>query len=283
MPMRYTAGTVNFTIKSMSSSPDYICPLCQSALHPIGNSLRCDNNHSFDFAKEGYVHLLPVQMKKSLAPGDDKNMVLARREFLALGHYQFLRDELAKLVSEHAPKVLVDLGCGEGYYTSFLQQAQPEAKVYGVDISKPAIKYAAKRNKQVHYSVATNAHLPFSDDYVDVIANVFAPLVGKECRRILKPNGKIITVTPAPQHLFELKQAIYDSVLLHEAPLAPEGFIITHVKELEHKVTLETKAALENLLLMTPFGWKISPEKKNKLLASIPFSVTLNFYLSTYI
>jgi len=267
----------------MSQSPEYLCPICQASLELSDKTLSCANKHSFDYAKEGYVHLLPVQMKKSLAPGDDKNMVMARREFLALGHYQFLRDELAERVSEQAPTVIVDLGCGEGYYTSHLQQALPDSKIYGVDISKPAVRYAAKRNKQVHYSVATNAHLPFASQNVDVIANVFAPLVGKECRRILKPGGKIISVSPGPKHLYELKNAIYDRVELHEAPTAPEGFSLEQSKSLKRKIVLDSAEAVENLLLMTPFGWKITAEKKQALLASIPVEITLNFFINTYV
>ena len=267
----------------MSHNPDYLCPLCQSPLVLDDKTLSCDNNHSFDFAKEGYVHLLPVQMKKSLAPGDDKNMVQARRDFLSLGHYQFLRDALADEVLKHSPQVLVDLGCGEGYYTSHLQQALPEAKVYGIDISKPAVKYAAKRNKDVHYSVATNAHLPFANHYVDVIANVFAPLVGKECERILKADGQIISASPGPNHLVELKAAIYDEIELHTTPTPPSGFRLAQARELEQTILLESEKAVQALLAMTPFGWKITEQKKQALLASLPVKITLNFILSTYV
>ena len=106
----------------MLSAPEYSCPICYSTLKLDNNTLKCGNNHQFDYAKEGYVHLLPVQLKKSLQPGDDKNMVLARREFLQSGFYHFLRQVLLTIIKQYEHNRIIDLGCGEGYYTSFLQQ-----------------------------------------------------------------------------------------------------------------------------------------------------------------
>lgn len=267
----------------MLNTPHYQCPLCHTQLVTIDKSLKCDNNHQFDFAKEGYIHLLPVQLKKSLQPGDDKNMVLARRAFLELGHYDFLRQALLKTIQQYNHEVLVDLGCGEGYYTNFLQQQLSDCQVYGVDISKDAVKYAAKRNKALHYSVATNAHTPFTDRSVDLIINVFAPLVGKECLRILSERGRIISVSPGAKHLVELKHAIYDKVELHEQAKSPEGFRLKKTTNIERVIELSEPKDIENLLTMTPFGWKISEQKKSDLLANLPFSLTLQFSLNEFV
>lgn len=266
----------------MSQSPNYQCPICQSAMVKIDSSVKCNNNHQFDFAKEGYVNLLPVQFKKSLNPGDDKEMVLARRRFLELGHYEFLRQHLLKVITNESPKTIVDLGCGEGYYTSFVAQTTEAEEVYGVDISKDAIKYSAKRSKLVHYSVATNSRTPFSDDQFDIILNIFAPLVGKECMRILNQRGVIISAAPGEQHLRELKQAIYDQVELHEAAKAPEGFQLRASENISQTVTLQSTDEMRDLLTMTPFGWKIVPEKKQALLENNTFSITLSFDINIF-
>lgn len=266
----------------MSQSPNYQCPICQTAMTKADRTLICENNHQFDFAKEGYVNLLPVQFKKSLNPGDDKEMVLARRRFLELNHYDFLRQHLLAAITAKTPKAIVDLGCGEGYYTGFIAEASKLEQVYGVDISKDAIRYSAKRNKSVHYSVATNSKTPFSDGQFDLILNVFAPLVGKECARILNQGGVIISAAPGEQHLIELKQAIYDQVELHDTAKAPEGFQRVCTENISQTVKLTSRDEIIDLLTMTPFGWKIVPNKKQALLANDTFSITLSFDINVF-
>lgn len=263
------------------SAPHYICPICSSNLVLTDKTFRCKNNHCFDYAKEGYVHLLPVQNKKSLHPGDDKNMVMARRAFLEGGFYHFLREHVIDQIDD-TKSTIVDLGCGEGYYTNELKAQRDQAQIYGVDISKAAVKYAAKRNKDVHYSVATNALLPFTDQSVDVILNIFAPISAKETRRIVKQDGKLLTVTPGQDHLFELKQFIYDAPEKHEQAQTPEGFELKNLETVTKKVTFERAEDIENLLVMTPFGWKITPQKKQHLLESLPLELSFCFNFSEY-
>lgn len=264
------------------TSPQYICPICSSELQLTEKTFRCENNHCFDYAKEGYVHLLPVQNKKSLNPGDDKNMVMARRAFLENDFYHFLRERVIQQIDNTEDLRIVDLGCGEGYYTNELKIQRPQAQVYGTDISKAAVKYAAKRNKEVHYSVATNALLPFADNSIDVILNIFAPISPKECLRIIKQEGRLVTVTPGQDHLFELKQFIYDAPERHEQASTPDGFELKVFDTVSKLVRFERAEDLENLLLMTPFGWKITPEKKQHLLESLPLDLSFCFNLSEY-
>lgn len=268
------------------TTANYSCPICGTPLilnNASGSkSIVCENNHMFDFAKEGYVNLLPVQLKKSLQPGDDKNMVMARRAFLELGHYDFLRQELVSTIKKYPHAKIADLGCGEGYYTDYVQNELAESETYGADISKSAVKYAAKRNKQVHYSVATNAHVPLHSGYLDVIINIFAPIVGEECKRVLTEHGKLITVNPGAKHLYELKAHIYDNVDEHQVPATPEGFELIDANTIEQTVELASQQDVLNLLDMTPFGWKIRPEKKQNLLDNLPIQITLSFTLSEY-
>ena len=155
--------------------------------------------------------------------------------------------------------------------------------VDGVDISKDAVKYAAKRNKNVHYSVATNAHTPFSEQQFELIINIFAPLVGKECKRILKSDGRILSIAPAANHLIELKQVIYDTPELHQSAVPPEGFILSASRNIQQTVQIDNKNDIINLLTMTPFGWKISEQKTQELLSRLPFKLTLDFTLNEFI
>ena len=260
----------------------YRCPICLERLTKTANTLGCANQHHFDFAKEGYINLHAVQHKKSLQPGDDQNMVQARRAFLELGHYQFLRDRLVDIAQESEPNIILDLGCGEGYYTNHIQQAMNHTQVYGVDISKAAVRYAAKRNTNIHYSVASNALLPFADKFADLIVCIFAPLTSKECHRILKTKGHLITVSPAANHLFELKAHIYDEVMLHETETTPDNFEHSQLQKIEKQICINDNKTIEDLLSMTPFGWKITAEKKQKLLNSLPLSLTLSFNIHQY-
>lgn len=280
--MGYTDKQHSLKTYTMTKLPEFSCPICATKLLKIDNSLVCENKHMFDYAKEGYINLLPVQLKNSLQPGDDKNMVLSRREFLLLGHYDFLRQAIVHTLLTLAHRNIVDLGCGEGYYTDCIQSQVIDTNVYGVDISKSAVKYAAKRNKQVHYCVATNSHTPFADNFSDIIINVFAPLVGKECQRILTEQGRILSVSPGAKHLIELKEIIYDTAQLHDAATPPDGFELADKQDIEQTIILDKQTDIENLLTMTPFGWKISEQNKQRLLSQLPFQLTLSFTLNQF-
>jgi len=261
-------------------SLDYICPICSSDLTLNNKTLKCVNNHSFDFAKEGYVNLLPVQNKKSKDPGDNIEMVQARRNFLAQGHYAFLQSAVAeKVASLPAKKIILDLGCGEGFYTQALQKSAIDCKVYGIDISKPAVKYAAKRYPDCYFSVASIAQAPFDNLQADVIVSIFAPLFDAELSRLCK--DKLIVASPGPRHLFELKSHIYQDVNLHTPVPCPNGFESDSEETLTRTVVLDIPTA-KNLVMMTPFAWKFRPEHWQALEKKENIEVTLEFYLSIF-
>ena len=125
------------------------CPVCQQTLQQQDNNLRCSAGHSFDRAKQGYWNLLLSHKKKSKDPGDNAEMVQARRDFLDQGHYRQLSDQINQLVLNSLPETpsrILDMGCGEGFYTAALEQALSDAgredALIGLDISKHAVKSA---------------------------------------------------------------------------------------------------------------------------------------------
>lgn len=241
----------------------FCCPLCGAPLADTANGLQCPGRHSFDRAKEGYVHLLPVGQKHSKAPGDDKGMVAARRAFLAKGWYQPLRDTLCRLAIEFTgdePCVL-DAGCGEGYYTAGIRGALCAAgktpRIAGIDISKFSLQKAAKKYPGIEFAVASAYRLPVASGSVDLLLNVFSPLALDEFRRVLKPGGVYLYVVPAANHLWELKEILYDRPYPNEEKETPyEGFAYEKILPVAYAIHLPSQADIHALFQMTPYYWK---------------------------
>jgi len=261
----------------------YRCPLCSSPLPRSNKTYRCNNNHCFDQAKEGYVNLLPVQYKHSKSPGDNKTMVDARRAFLDQGYYQPLIDEILKLYQEFAvdKTIVLDAGCGEGFYT--YQHKTPNNEVYGVDIAKDAIKIAAKRYKGCNFSVGTLSQLPFDDGLFNWVYSIYAPLLEEEFNRVLKNKGYLLTVTPAENHLFELKSLIYREAKEHNTSKTPIK-IMTLLKEQRLNYSMEFNCGedISNLLAMTPFAFKATASLLTELRAKTQFSCQADFLIRLY-
>ena len=191
----------------------FCCPACGGALQKRDRALVCPKGHSYDLARQGYVHLLPVKEMHAKVPGDTKQMVDARRRFLATGPDNAFRDKLAALVAESLPAggAVLDAGCGEGFYTAALYDAARErgGTVSGVDISKFAVKAAAGKYKGIDFAVASLFHLPIADESVDVLTDVFAPIVPGEFHRVLKPGGTMMLAVPGARHLYGMKEVLY--------------------------------------------------------------------------
>ena len=267
----------------MTIAPQYLCPLCQQALSLIGKTYSCSNKHSFDQAKQGYVNLLPVQFKHSKAPGDNKSMVLARRSFLDKGFYQPLVDKMLALYQEYgqlnAP--LLDAGCGEGFYSH--QHKMASNQVYGVDIAKETIKIAAKRYQSCHFSVGTLSKLSFSDNFFAWLTSVYAPILATEFTRILKHGGYLLTVTPAQQHLYELKQLIYRQANEHDISKSEiNGLKLVTEERLSYTMNFDNSDDVLNLLAMTPFAFKASTDVIEQLKNTPTFNCQADFILRLY-
>ena len=247
------------------------CPVCAAPLTRGEGAYVCPNRHSFDIAREGYVHLLPANQKHSKAPGDDKEMAAARNRFLSGGYYGHLRaalEELALAYAGEAPTV-VDSGCGEGYYTAGLYEALSAAghptAMAGVDISKFCLRWAAKRARQVEFAVASAYHLPVADGRASLLVNCFSPLAAEEFCRVLAPGGVFLYVVPAPDHLWELKEVLYDKPYRNPEEAIPyQGFAYLDIVKAERDITV-TGQSLTDLFRMTPYYWKTPREGSARL------------------
>lgn len=262
---------------------DYLCPLCNETLLLTGKTYRCSNNHCFDEAKESYVNLLPVQHKHSKSPGDNADMVNARRSFLDNGYYQPLIDKLMSLYHQYATSTLpvFDAGCGEGFYTH--QYKTDNNQVYGIDISKSAVKIAAKRYKNCHFSVGTLSHLPFADNSIGWINSIYAPILENEFTRVLKAEGYLLTVTPAEKHLIELKSLIYIDAKEHDTAKNPiENLTLINEEKLNYTMEFNNSNDILNLLSMTPFAFKASAEVIEELKSKQSFSCQADFLIRLY-
>ena len=250
----------------------FCCPICGGPLDRGPSAYSCPAGHSFDLAREGYVHLLPANRMHSKMPGDDKGMAAARAAFLSKDYYAPLRDALCSIALANtgpAPSVL-DTGCGEGYYTSGVYQALRRAgrsvTLAGTDISKAILRRAAKREKDAEFAVASSYHLPVADGSVDLLLNCFSPLAIEEFHRVLRPGGVFVYVVPSEKHLWELKQVLYDHPYVNEVKETPyEGFRYVSIRHVRDIIHLEDPADIQALFGMTPYCWKTPKAGVEKL------------------
>ena len=260
---------------------ELICPICQLPLASEGRTLRCGRNHSFDVARQGYVNLLPVQQKRSLHPGDTREQVLSRREFLETGAYGPIVEAVKKAAAGHAGPIL-DVGCGEGWYA--VQVADHlNAELTGLDISKEAVRCAAAKYKGRRWICGTAAHLPIADESVGVLMSLFALTMPLEFRRVLKADGIFIQVLAAQDHVMGLKSIIYPEILLKEKDSVPvlEGFELVSSTPVRFEFTAEG-AQIGNLLSMTPHFWRISAEGAKRLKETERLTDTASCVVNVY-
>ncbi|HEV2662326.1 MAG TPA: methyltransferase domain-containing protein [Ktedonobacteraceae bacterium] len=245
------------------------CPICTTQLAQSNNTLICANAHTFDIAREGYINLLRKQL-----PGDTKEMLVARRSFLERGSYQPLSDTLNQLANTHlagstSPTNILDAGCGEGYYLGRLQQALADRSLQcvGFDISKEAIRLAARRYKQACFVVANlNERLVLADSALHMILNIFAPRNPAEFARVLVPGGLLLIAIPEPEHLLQLRSALHLlNIEEHKQEKISEQFAadFDFVTAADLSYTLHLKhAEIVQAVMMTPNYWHLSAEQR---------------------
>ena len=261
-----------------------VCPICCTDLTVYGKSYICQNHHSYDISKDGYVNLHVVQHKKSHSAGDTSISVQARKRFLMNGFYEPLRVKIGQIISNLSPKTVLDIGCGEGYYTSVL--AHHSRQVIGLDIAKTAIITASKTyknheiGKRVVWVVGTGAVLPMANETVDVCTSLFSPLPKYEMLRVLKSEGYLLMATPAPLHLYTMRERLFDGVNLHNPTkfigrLNPE-FKLVGQWQVDSPLSLDGQN-LSDLMDMTPYAYKAKLDKKMALKCESDFKVVASF------
>ena len=270
-----------------------LCPVCQTPITTTEDGGVCRKGHRFDRARSGYMHLLPANRKHAKNPGDDKLMVDARRKFLDKGYYRPLADTVSRLAGEwlanlpHQTPCVLDAGCGEGYYTTLLYDALcqrgMEPDILGVDISKLALDKAAKRQKAIFYVVASVFHLPAPDACCDLLCSLFSPYCPEEYQRVIRPGGAMLLVIPGENHLWELKQAIYERPYKNQVkPFALEGFTLLDHMQVHDTIYLAEHNDIENLFKMTPYYYKTSEQDQARLLGRGELTTQIEFEVLLY-
>ncbi len=257
-----------------------ICPLCGGGFALEERSLRCPAGHSFDLAKEGYVNLL-VGSKPGDATGDSKQAARFRRDFLNKGYYAPLRDALTARYARRRG-ALLDLCCGEGWYTSALA-ALPGLRVYGFDLAREMVRLAAKRPGDMTLFVANLARIPVAEGAFDWATLLFAPFREQTLLRVLKPGGGLTLVVPGRRHLFGLKQAVYARPYENDEALPETAALeLLEVQKVRGTVLLESQADIQAVFRMTPYYYRSSPADRAKLEGLDSLETEIEFLLAEY-
>lgn len=264
----------------LNSASLLCCPICQEQLSAVGRTMICPNGHSFDIAKEGYVNLLRSNKSGDLI-GDDKVSARCRRDFLNKGYYQSLREYLQRLFADGTGSVL-DICCGEGYYTSALAENK-NLQVYGFDISREMVRLAAKRGGAACF-VANLAAIPVADGSFDYAMHLFAPFQEAEFFRILKNGGRLYTVVPGSHHLYGLKQAVYETPYVNDEKLPETSSLrLLSKTKISTDITLTSQTDIDAVFRMTPYYFHTSMQDKEKLKHMDTLETKIEFVIGEYV
>lgn len=264
----------------------FLCPVCGQLLKESEGSFKCLSGHCFDKSRSGYVNLLISRGKKS--HGDNKIMINARHNFLKKGYYEDLKKSLCSEIKKYSEKgvSLLDSGCGDGYYTVGMFDVisgKEKSEVYAIDVSKEALKIAAKSCPKVRFAVASAYKLPFENESFDIVTSLFAPLSFNEFYRVLKKGGVFTTAIPLENHLYQLKQAVYDTPYKnHPESTEQKGFELLNTQEVRKEIYLESNEDIKNLFMMTPYYYKTSLSDQKKLDSLETLSTEIEFLILTY-
>jgi 23S rRNA (guanine745-N1)-methyltransferase len=283
-----------------------LCPVCKESLqaNESNKSLSCENNHSFDRARQGYLNLLLAHKKKSKNPGDSQEMVIARQAFLNSNFYRPISDSLNQIVVDMALKLdlskpekplqVLDIGCGEGYYSQRLHNSlsdhQIDHKLFGLDISKDAVIAAAKRakaddDKQSEWLVASAIDIPLQEQSIDIATCLFTRLMPESYHQVIKQDGLFICVNTGEKHLIELREKLYDKITKVEFDPVKnmgEDFELVDHQQVSYQNTLSSQQQIQDLLLMTPHNWRTKAENKESLSSLEELTVTIDAQIHVF-
>ena len=256
-----------------------ICPICQNKLTLTEKQGICDQGHLFDRSRQGYINL---SLKQSKGHGDNQLLSHARDIFLNGGFYEFLSQKIIEILKQYPHQFLLDLGCGQGYYLKQFVSALKPTQSVGIDLSKDSLKIASRNDKQSTYIVATSAFLPIQNESVDVVLNMFSPKVEKEVYRVLKPKGIWIGVDVAKNHLLQLKEMLYEQVVLNdETPESFNDFTLLH-QEIIQQEKIVKQPYLSALLDMTPYRFTSPLDKIQQVYQQTQTPMCFSFNIKVY-
>lgn len=264
----------------------FLCPKCNKKLITDPSRAYCESGHSYDRSRGGYYNLL---LTNKASHGDNREMVLARRAFLSAGYYTPLVTALVAEVLLHTESgaLVLDAGCGEGYYTDAVERAvfdrDSKSTVYALDVSKDAVRELTKKNSRITAAVASSYRVPLADGSVSTVINTFSPLAIDEMRRLMGSGAVLVMAIPAEEHLYELKSKIYDTPYKNEvADTKIEGFELISDKKITYKMHLDSKSDIQSLFKMTPYAYRTRPENAARILELDSLECTADFRLFTY-
>jgi 23S rRNA (guanine745-N1)-methyltransferase len=218
-----------------------------------------------------------------LQPGDTAEQVRSRRAFLEGGFYAPIANALCALASDHScTGPILDVGCGEGYYSAQLAE-HLNTELVGLDISKEAVRCAAAKYKDPLWLCATASHIPVADGSAQLITSLFALTMEEEFHRILAPGGYYFQVLAAQDHLLGLKSIIYPELKLREKDSVPQlrGFDLLQSVPISFTFTVQGQQ-VQNLFSMTPHVFRIGKEGAQRLARTEILTDTASCILNIY-
>ena len=257
----------------------FICPVCKGKFTETSTGLLCENGHNFDRSKKGYVNLLTNN--KSKQHGDDKLMCTARHEFLSKGYYNPLLEASIAMIAKYTKDgdVILDAGCGEGWYTKNIMKSLPDVQIAAVDISKDALSIANLKNS----AVASVYDLPLEDNSVSMVLNIFSPLSETEYKRVLINNGYLIYVIPLENHLFGLKSLLYNDPYKNAVKSYElDGYVLCDTAEVLYTIEIDNNADIRNLFTMTPYYYTTGKNGHDVINNTPNLSTQAEFCVLTY-
>lgn len=265
---------------------NFVCPKCAMPLVEDGVCAKCENGHAYDRAKAGYYNLLLSSAGGT--HGDNREMVEARRTFLDTGAYKPLADKVSETIKKYiSDGAIIDIGCGEGYYTDIIERGFSDAgltvSVSAFDISRDAVKYAARRNKRLELAVASAYKMPVANGYFDCAVNMFSPLAPDEVLRALKPGGIFVMAIPGVEHLFGLKSAAYDKPYKNTVGDSQiEGFELVSEENIKYRITLDSKEKIKSLFMMTPYAYRTGRVERERIFSLDILETDIEFIVFVY-
>ena len=260
-----------------------ICPVCKNELNNENRTFRCESNHCFDVAKEGYVNLLSAH-KSGDSTGDNKEMARSRRDFLEKGFYSPLAVAVGDCLEKYSSDGdnVLDICCGEGYYTSELTKKYNRG-FYGFDLSKSMVRLASKRKCNAQFFVANIASIPIKSNSVKFAFHLFAPFHSGEFSRIIRNDGVVVTAIPGKEHLFGLKKILYTEPYYNdEKEPVSDGLELIEKIRVRDTITLNSKEDINALFQMTPYYYHTPTEGMNRLDKLSTLTTEIEFVLLVY-